>query len=63
MTKLLILGVGSPFGDDRFGWEAAEALRHSAVMSAVGKLQSQGRIAKPTSMTSGPAAPTPSSRP
>lgn len=40
MTKLLILGVGSPFGDDRFGWEAAEALRHSAVMSAV----ASGRI-------------------
>jgi hydrogenase maturation protease len=29
------LGIGSPFGDDRFGWEAAEALRHSAAMNAV----------------------------
>lgn len=30
-----IIGIGSPFGDDRFGWEAAEALRHSAAMNAV----------------------------
>ena len=34
-SKILILGIGSPFGDDRFGWEAAEALRHSAAMYAV----------------------------
>ncbi|MHB1142436.1 MAG: hydrogenase maturation protease [Sulfuricaulis sp.] len=33
--KIRILGIGSPFGDDRFGWEAAEALRHSAAMNAV----------------------------
>lgn len=33
--KIRILGIGSPFGDDRFGWEAAEALRHSAAMHAV----------------------------
>jgi hydrogenase maturation protease len=34
-SKILILGAGSPFGDDRFGWEAAEALRHSAALNAV----------------------------
>lgn len=34
-SKILILGIGSPFGDDRFGWEAAETLRHSAAMNAV----------------------------
>lgn len=39
-SKILILGIGSPFGDDRFGWEAVEALRHSAAMSAV----ASGRI-------------------
>lgn len=33
--KIHILGIGSPFGDDRLGWEAAEALRHSAAMNAV----------------------------
>lgn len=38
--RIHIIGIGSPFGDDRFGWEAAEALRRSAVMSAV----ASGRI-------------------
>lgn len=33
--RILIIGIGSPFGDDRFGWEAAQSLRHSAIMSAV----------------------------
>lgn len=33
--RILILGIGSSFGDDRFGWEAAEALRHSALMNAI----------------------------
>jgi hydrogenase maturation protease len=33
--RVKIIGIGSPFGDDRFGWEAAEALRHSAAMNAV----------------------------
>jgi hydrogenase maturation protease len=33
--RIKIIGIGSPFGDDRFGWEAAEALRHSAAMNAV----------------------------
>jgi hydrogenase maturation protease len=32
-SKIRILGIGSPFGDDRFGWEAAEALRHSAAIN------------------------------
>jgi len=31
--KVHIIGVGSPFGDDRLGWEAAEALKHSSVLS------------------------------
>jgi hydrogenase maturation protease len=31
--RILVLGVGSPFGDDRFGWEAAEALRYSAAIN------------------------------
>jgi hydrogenase maturation protease len=34
-SRVKIIGIGSPFGDDRFGWEAAEALRHSAAMNAV----------------------------
>jgi hydrogenase maturation protease len=34
-NRVKIIGIGSPFGDDRFGWEAAEALRHSAAMNAV----------------------------
>jgi hydrogenase maturation protease len=39
-NRVQIIGIGSPFGDDRFGWEAAEALRRSAVMSTV----ASGRI-------------------
>ena len=31
--RILIIGIGSPFGDDRFGWAAAEALRHSPAMN------------------------------
>lgn len=34
-SRVRLIGIGSPFGDDRFGWEAAEALRHSAAMKAV----------------------------
>jgi hydrogenase maturation protease len=34
-NRVQIIGIGSPFGDDRFGWEAAESLRHSAAMNAV----------------------------
>ncbi|BAV34412.1 hydrogenase [Sulfuricaulis limicola] len=30
--QVKIIGIGSPFGDDRFGWEAAQALRHSPVL-------------------------------
>lgn len=33
-ARLHIIGIGSPFGDDRFGWEAAEALRQCARISA-----------------------------
>jgi hydrogenase maturation protease len=39
-SRVQIIGIGSPFGDDRFGWEVAEALRHSAAMNAV----ASGRI-------------------
>lgn len=34
-SQVKIIGIGSPFGDDRFGWKAAEALQHSAAMNAV----------------------------
>lgn len=34
MTKVMILGVGSPFGDDRLGWVAIEALQRSAALAA-----------------------------
>lgn len=34
MTKVMILGVGSPFGDDRLGWVAIEALQCSAALAA-----------------------------
>jgi hydrogenase maturation protease len=30
-TPVRILGIGSPFGDDRFGWRVAEALRQTGV--------------------------------
>ncbi|NIW85741.1 MAG: hydrogenase, partial [Gammaproteobacteria bacterium] len=31
MTRVHIIGVGSPFGDDQLGWRAAEALRRAVV--------------------------------
>lgn len=31
--RVHIIGVGSPFGDDRLGWVAAESLQHSPVLS------------------------------
>lgn len=31
-NRVHIIGIGSPFGDDRFGWAAAEALRDSPIM-------------------------------
>ena len=31
-----VIGIGSPFGDDRLGWLAAEALRTSPVIAAAG---------------------------
>lgn len=34
MPKVLILGVGSPFGDDRLGWVAAQAVENSPVVAA-----------------------------
>ena len=36
MTKVLILGIGSPFGDDRVGWVAVEMLQRSATLAATG---------------------------
>lgn len=33
-NRVLIIGIGSPFGDDRLGWVAADALRGSDVMRA-----------------------------
>lgn len=33
---LHIIGVGSPFGDDRLGWVVVEALQHSTVLAAAG---------------------------
>ena len=35
-SKILILGIGSPFGDDRVGWVALEMLQRSAVLAAAG---------------------------
>lgn len=32
--RVRIIGVGSPFGDDRFGWAAADALRQRDDMNA-----------------------------
>lgn len=34
--RLRIIGIGSPFGDDRLGWVVVEALQHSAVLAAAG---------------------------
>jgi hydrogenase maturation protease len=35
-SRILILGIGSPFGDDRLGWVALEALQASAALAAAG---------------------------
>ncbi len=35
VSKILILGIGSPFGDDRLGWVVLEALQHSSALTAV----------------------------
>ncbi|MBI2779823.1 MAG: hydrogenase maturation protease [Gammaproteobacteria bacterium] len=32
MTPIRIIGIGSPFGDDRLGWEAVEAIRRSGLL-------------------------------
>jgi hydrogenase maturation protease len=32
MTPVRVLGVGSPFGDDRIGWEVVAALRDSGLL-------------------------------
>ncbi|MEQ6342016.1 MAG: hydrogenase maturation protease [Gammaproteobacteria bacterium] len=32
MIPIRIIGIGSPFGDDRLGWEAAEAVRRSGLL-------------------------------
>ena len=38
MIKTLILGIGSPFGDDRAGWLVVEKLeQHSAIIPMVAK--------------------------
>jgi len=34
--RLHIIGIGSPFGDDRLGWVAVETLQRSAVLAAAG---------------------------
>lgn len=34
--RVHIIGVGSPFGDDRVGWVAVEALQRSAALTAAG---------------------------
>lgn len=33
--RVHIIGVGSPFGDDRFGWVAAESLQRSPVLNGL----------------------------
>ena len=33
--RVHIIGVGSPFGDDRLGWVAAEALQRSSAVNAL----------------------------
>jgi hydrogenase maturation protease len=33
--RVHIIGVGSPFGDDRLGWVAAESLQRSAVLNGL----------------------------
>lgn len=32
MTELLVLGIGSPFGDDRLGWEVVQLLQQNAAL-------------------------------
>jgi hydrogenase maturation protease len=34
-NRIQLIGVGSPFGDDRLGWVAAEALQRSSVVQAM----------------------------
>ena len=34
MTRVRVIGVGSPAGDDRVGWLVVEALRESPALSA-----------------------------
>ncbi len=34
-NRIHIIGVGSPFGDDRLGWAVAEALQRSSAVKAV----------------------------
>lgn len=31
-NRIRVIGVGSPFGDDRLGWAAAESLQHSSLL-------------------------------
>ena len=32
MTQVRIIGIGSPFGDDRIGWDAIKALETSGIL-------------------------------
>lgn len=32
MTRVCVIGIGSPFGDDRIGWAAIEALKASGIL-------------------------------
>ncbi|WP_051131846.1 hypothetical protein [Legionella tunisiensis] len=32
MSELLILGIGSPFGDDRLGWEVVHLLQQKKAL-------------------------------
>jgi len=36
MTRVTVIGLGSPFGDDRVGWEVAERLAASARVTKLG---------------------------
>ena len=38
MTRLTVIGIGSPFGDDRAGWHVANALAESKYVAAYGEL-------------------------
>lgn len=41
MIELLILGIGSPFGDDRLGWEVVHGLQQKKALQAYSTQQLQ----------------------